>query len=322
MFRKNVKAMMGIETLIIFIATILVAAIASGVLISTSNVLQNRALITAQEARKGLTNAVEIIAVTANMNKSSEDTSSFEILIKLQAGSDPINMRKFDMQLISENYSASAILQHPLMVEGTFLYQGVPSRVNTTTPVSVGDIDGDNINDTVILSTPGGANSGQYEELLFNLSSVSSIDPSDSYSLPISLGKNLSGNVSINIYEEPIVHDQNVYGYVSIFDWNNETNSLKPSINMTVTRFAYTCDVNRLQPETRYCYQISHGNNDVSLEPGERFNILYKWRKEHTLGVGQEFTMLFSAEKGSVTEIRSRTPDVISAAKASLWPLG
>ena len=59
----NKKAVMGIGTLIIFIATILVAAVAAAVLISTSNVLQQRSLLVGQEARKAITDGIEVVSI-------------------------------------------------------------------------------------------------------------------------------------------------------------------------------------------------------------------------------------------------------------------
>lgn len=86
---NNKKAEMGMGTLIIFIAMILVAAIASSVLISTTGSLQNKALstgkMTTQEVGTSLT-AVELYGEDGQ----NQSLYYFYETIKLSAGSDPL----------------------------------------------------------------------------------------------------------------------------------------------------------------------------------------------------------------------------------------
>lgn len=86
---RNKKADMGMGTLIIFIAMILVAAVAASVLIATTTKLQNKALdtgkLTTQEVGTGLT-AIEVYGE----NGSNQDLEYWYETIKLSAGSEPI----------------------------------------------------------------------------------------------------------------------------------------------------------------------------------------------------------------------------------------
>ena len=66
--RQSKKGIMGIETLIIFIAMIIVAAIAAGVLLRTQGVLQQKSLAVANEARERVVTGLEIISITANID--------------------------------------------------------------------------------------------------------------------------------------------------------------------------------------------------------------------------------------------------------------
>jgi len=86
------KGMMGIGTLIIFIAVILVAAVAAAVLISTSGSLQQKALVTGGQAEEGVSTGAEAVSVMATDASADHTVEAFEILLRLQAGSEPMNL--------------------------------------------------------------------------------------------------------------------------------------------------------------------------------------------------------------------------------------
>ena len=91
MRRNENKGEMGIGTLIIFIAMILVAAVAAAVLMSTAGNLQQRALVTGGQAEQAVATGAEVVSVTATNASSSHAVTYFEVLLRLQAGSDPLN---------------------------------------------------------------------------------------------------------------------------------------------------------------------------------------------------------------------------------------
>jgi len=90
--KMRTKGMMGIGTLIIFIAVILVAAVAAAVLISTSGSLQQKALVTGGQAEEGVSTGAEVISVMATDASSDHTVEDFEMLLRLQAGSEPMNL--------------------------------------------------------------------------------------------------------------------------------------------------------------------------------------------------------------------------------------
>ena len=90
--RKDNRGMMGIGTLIIFIAVILVAAVAAAVLISTSGSLQQRSLTTGSQAEEGVSTGAEAVSVMATDGSTGHDLEDFEVLLRLQAGSEPLNL--------------------------------------------------------------------------------------------------------------------------------------------------------------------------------------------------------------------------------------
>ena len=102
------KADMGIGTLIIFIAMILVAAIAAGVLIQTATSLQNKALLTGERTKGQVATGLQTLLLYAT-NGSDGDVEDFRQKIKLSPGSDPVTLEDvligFDTETIAGDYT-------------------------------------------------------------------------------------------------------------------------------------------------------------------------------------------------------------------------
>lgn len=119
----NKKAEMGIGTLIIFIAMILVAAIAAGVLIQTASSLQNRALLTGDRTRGQVSTALNYLAVYAENGSSPDKTvEDFFVNAKLAAGSDAIKLDEalieFSLQDMSANLNYAGVGENCERVDG------------------------------------------------------------------------------------------------------------------------------------------------------------------------------------------------------------
>ncbi|MFP4117378.1 MAG: archaellin/type IV pilin N-terminal domain-containing protein [Candidatus Woesearchaeota archaeon] len=103
----NKKADMGIGTLIIFIAMILVAAIAAGVLIQTATSLQNRALLTGDRTRGQVSTGMSTLLLYA-MNGTNGTVNDFRQKVQLSPGSDPVTLEtallSFDTDRLSGDY--------------------------------------------------------------------------------------------------------------------------------------------------------------------------------------------------------------------------
>ncbi len=99
---------MGIGTLIIFIAMILVAAIAAGVLIQTATSLQNKALLAGARTRGQVSTAISPLLVFGEDGTTGNVTKFFAKL-KLSPGSDPMKLEDSLIEFDLDDSSADLI---------------------------------------------------------------------------------------------------------------------------------------------------------------------------------------------------------------------
>ena len=100
------KADMGIGTLVIFIAMILVAAIAAGVLIQTATSLQNRALLTGSRTQEQVGTALEVLQVYAEDGRTNNSLDFMNVKFKLAPGSEPIRLNDTLLEFDTSDDSA------------------------------------------------------------------------------------------------------------------------------------------------------------------------------------------------------------------------
>lgn len=95
----------GIGTLIIFIAMILVAAVAAGVLIQTASSLQSKSLDVGRQSQEKVTTSIEVVQVfvqDTSDSKISVGVDNMTLVVRLGSGSPPIKLSdlllRFDTQ--------------------------------------------------------------------------------------------------------------------------------------------------------------------------------------------------------------------------------
>lgn len=110
------RGMMGIGALIIFIAIILIAAVAASVLITTGGSLQQKALITGTQTEEAIASGIEAMTVVASdasgsSNGHSQQTphkvGDFKVMVRLQSGSQGLNLNNTIVTVDTETSSVS-----------------------------------------------------------------------------------------------------------------------------------------------------------------------------------------------------------------------
>jgi archaellin len=88
------RAEIGIGTMIVFIATILVSAVAAGVLINTAQKLQAKSQQTGNEATQNVASALNVIRVDGILKVAGGDIDQIDLTVQLASGADPVDLSK------------------------------------------------------------------------------------------------------------------------------------------------------------------------------------------------------------------------------------
>ena len=110
-YNRIKKAAQGIGTLIIFIALILVAAVAAGVLIQTAGSLQSKSLDVGRQTQEKITADIEVVQVYVTNTSDAQinvGADNFTIVVRLGSGSTPIKLQ--DMLLRFDTASGTQSL--------------------------------------------------------------------------------------------------------------------------------------------------------------------------------------------------------------------
>ena len=100
------RGQVGIGTLIVFIAMVLVAAIAAGVLINTAGFLQSGAEETGQQSSDQVTNRLEVVnAVGTEIDSSASTVDLIELTVRRAPGAGNIDMGATTLQMVHSSGS-------------------------------------------------------------------------------------------------------------------------------------------------------------------------------------------------------------------------
>ncbi|WP_336022106.1 archaellin/type IV pilin N-terminal domain-containing protein [Halobellus salinisoli] len=105
------RGQVGIGTLIVFIAMVLVAAIAAGVLVNTAGFLQATAEDAGQESVDKVTNRLDVVSSHGLINESGGDlyVDSLNLTVRLAAGSGAVNIEDTTIKYVSSSKAENLI---------------------------------------------------------------------------------------------------------------------------------------------------------------------------------------------------------------------
>jgi len=156
------RAQFGLTTLIIFIALIVTAAVAAGVIIYTTQNLQQQSLQTGAEAKQRVSTGVEVVRVlgyqydstTNSLNTGLQQVSVIAPIARLMSGSNPINFNDITMLLTTEKgefFSVSTSAEIPQAVHARL--EGGNVFITGFVYGNAVDVNSVNITDTTVCAT-------------------------------------------------------------------------------------------------------------------------------------------------------------------------
>jgi len=104
------RGQVGIGTLIVFIAMVLVAAIAAGVLINTAGFLQSQAEATGQESTDLVSERIDVTSEVGIVgNNTTGELKAIKITVSGAAGADQIDLSETTIQAVGPNGQANLV---------------------------------------------------------------------------------------------------------------------------------------------------------------------------------------------------------------------
>lgn len=142
--RNNKRAEMGVGTLIIFIALIVVAAVAATTMIGTTDSMREQADGTGKASMDAVATKFIINNAVANTDPTRSVVTSIDIYCRLAPGSAPVDLKYVTIMDSNVNLSYNGALNsHCVAVKGShFGVDSVPSSVwdTNTQTIEEGDL--------------------------------------------------------------------------------------------------------------------------------------------------------------------------------------
>jgi len=100
---KRDRGQVGIGTLIVFIAMVLVAAIAAGVLINTAGFLQSQSEETGQQSSSQVSDRLQVISVVGKVDTSTNTVSQINMTVSKAPGANDVSLGNTTIQYVDDD---------------------------------------------------------------------------------------------------------------------------------------------------------------------------------------------------------------------------
>jgi len=132
MFETNNRGQVGIGTLIVFIAMVLVAAIAAGVLINTAGLLQTQAEATGEESTEQVSDRITIQSATGTVEATDPATiNRTNLTLTKSPGAGDIQLDNVSYQIVTDDEVVTGVLTDPGVVIGSITAETPANNVIT-----------------------------------------------------------------------------------------------------------------------------------------------------------------------------------------------
>ena len=149
---EDERGQVGIGTLIVFIAMVLVAAIAAGVLINTAGFLQSQAESTGQESTDLVSDRIEVVSATGIVGDADAgDLRSINVTVTTAPGASDIDLNETVIQAVGPNGEATLTLADNAEASGDEF------GINGVTDTSSAVLNSENDEFTITLDPTGSA---------------------------------------------------------------------------------------------------------------------------------------------------------------------
>jgi len=123
------RGQVGIGTLIVFIAMVLVAAIAAGVLINTAGFLQSQAEATGQESTDLVSERIDVTSTVGIVEEvegeeNPTNLSAIRVGVAGAAGADQIDLSKTTIQAVGPNGQANLVFNESTPTDASEIDEG------------------------------------------------------------------------------------------------------------------------------------------------------------------------------------------------------
>ncbi len=305
------KAEMGVGTLIVFIAMLLVAAVAAGVLIQTASALQEKSLSTGQQARQQIATNARTIEVSATDGRNGNLTD-FQQIIKLSPGSYPIKIDQIIFTFNTKDHTST------LKYKGE---DGICIKNNTvgynTWNEERPDINiGTNINNYTLEEDYD--DDGLTDYLFHNDTHIKvNLSSQPSFVWNVSMGCNLNDSqvalTNCSLEQTAFGNSTDTYGYVELTGQNVINHTIAHNMSFIITPY-----------EVGGGYFVAiyeqEGTNHVdgNLQRGDVVRLCFEAPGE--IVEDEEVRLNFIPKIGTPTLTQFVTPDVISTQRVYLYP--